>query len=144
MVNESGPKGVNWVMVAVIVLAIIIGGWYLLWQNPVTPESGNSGESGTNESLGRAVLKIEAEDGQFTPAEVSVKRGQTVVIEFTAVDAKYDFGFEDPKIGFDVITEPGETKVFGFESGEHPVGTYAFKCFLFCPNGAMEGVLKIE
>lgn len=92
----------------------------------------------------RTLLKVKAEKGQFTPKELRVKKGQTVEIEFTAADDKYDIGFVDPKIGFDMIVEKGGTQSFGFETEDKPAGAYKFTCFEFCPRGAMDGVLIIE
>lgn len=131
-------KGMGWVVVAAI---IVLGGWYFL-SSEADPNVDQTGSPGG--VPGVVVLKVRAEAGRFTPSEVSVNRGDEVIIEFTAVDDKYDFSFVDPKIGFDVITEPGMTQVFGFETVEREPGRYPFKCFEFCPRGEMGGILEIR
>lgn len=150
---ENGQKtpGANWAMAIALVVVVVVAAWYLFLQNPAEPENGNVSVSadlgdnaGKSDSLGKVIFKLKAEKGKFQPSEFSVKQGYSLIIEFTAVDAKYDFGFEDPKIGFDVITEPGKTNTFGFNTLHNPVGDYVFKCIQFCPKGAMQGVLHIE
>lgn len=93
---------------------------------------------------GLSIVEIKAEGGRFSPNEITVKRPDPIMIVFTAVDDKYDIGFENPKIGFDMIAEVGAVQRFGFETNDKAPGFYAFHCIQFCPKGEMAGMLKIE
>lgn len=127
-------KWIVWVVVALVA----IGGWYALGSAPAT------GVGNENLATGEAALKVRAEAGRFVPEKVTARRGELVIIEFTAVDNAYDIGFEDPRIGFNIKAAPGETKVFGFETKDRAPGNYTFRCFDFCSGGPMTGTLTIS
>ncbi len=133
---------VNWPIVIIVIFVIAAGVWYVSSREPETAPGSSPAASSKAPDI--KTFKLRAENGRFSPSEFSVKRGPTLVIEFTAIDAKYDFGFEDPKIGFNVILEPGMTQRFGFETSDKTPGLYKFRCIQFCPKGEMTGVLQIE
>lgn len=129
-------KWVWWVVAAVIV----IGGWYVLTSSPANVDIGTRESTPRGEEVS---FKISAEAGRFAPSAISARRGDLVIIEFTAVDGTYDIGFEDPAIGFDIEAAPGKTKVFGFRTADRAPGDYVFRCFDSCPRGPMTGTLTI-
>lgn len=141
---EEGQEksGVNWPIMIAVIFLVTLGAWYLSSQKTEVSPGNVSGDSPKAPDI--KIFKLKAENGKFSPSEFLIKRGPTLAIEFTAVDAKYDLGFEDPKIGFDVILEPGKTQKFGFETSDKTPGSYGFKCIQFCPKGPMEGFVKIE
>ncbi len=126
------------VVVALVLFFVFSDGW-----GDDTSDNGPFGVivAPTN---GLSIVEIKAEGGKFLPNEITVKRPDPVMIMFTAVDDKYDIGFEDPKIGFDVIAEVGAVQRFGFETSDKTPGFYTFHCIEFCPKGEMTGTLKIE
>jgi len=95
-------------------------------------------------SLSLLNITIKAENGKFIPDQFTVQKGQRLIINFTAVDNSYDFGFEDPKLGFDVIAQKGETKSFGFDTSDKKPGNYKFHCLQYCPKTKMEGIMTIK
>ncbi len=99
----------------------------------------------SKEPLPMKFFDVRAEGGKFTPTEIVVQKGDQVIFNFTAVDAKYDFFFKNPSIGLYVIAEKGETKTFGFNSASKDAGTYDFGCEKFCGvSGAYDlGLAKL-
>lgn len=79
-------------------------------------------------------IPVVAQRFHYTPGEIVVKRGQTTVLAFTALD--FVHGFKVPDLGLRVDLPPGQiTKVT-----LHPdkTGTYDFLCDNFCGAGHEE------
>lgn len=77
------------------------------------------------------VVKISAKRFEFTPAEVRVKKGETVVLELTALDRVHGFNLPAFKIRKDIV--PKEVTRVTLTPGE--AGTFPFHCDVFCGDG---------
>lgn len=77
----------------------------------------------------------------FTPSNIAVKKGDTVQIDFTAVDGDYDLNF--PYLGAYFSTvKKGETKKLPFDTSLS--GTFIFECKSSCPaSGRIQGTLIV-
>ena len=88
------------------------------------------------------VVKISAKRFSFTPAEVHVKKGESVVLELTSLDRVHGFNLPAFKIREDIV--PKEvTRVTLTPDKE---GTFPFHCDVFCGDGHedMTGTLVVE
>jgi len=132
------------VMVIIVIVASVgILGLYKIYQNKFGLPKQPSDSLGNVPITPRDNISIKAENGRFEPSQVTAQKGKMVVFSFTAVDAVYDFGFADPKIGFDQIAKTGETVSFGFVPKE--AGEFIFQCIQYCPlNKKMEGKLMVK
>ena len=80
-------------------------------------------------------FEIKAENNLYTPSTIIVNKGDTVRINFTAVDKKYDFVF--PDYGMRQVAEAGETKKIEFQAVNE--GKFLFYSDLY---GGLEGEMK--
>ncbi|MDD5098895.1 MAG: cupredoxin domain-containing protein [Candidatus Colwellbacteria bacterium] len=71
-------------------------------------------------------FNISADRGVFTPSEVTVNKGDTVHINFSAKDKEYDMVL--PDYGMKQIANLGETKIFEFQATD--TGKFAYYCEL--------------
>lgn len=86
------------------------------------------------------VYAISASASGYSPNSITVKKGDVVKIELTAVDAKYDFSLQG--YGNYIVAERGEMKKVSFMPDT--VGTFLFTCRDFCPAGKkIQGTLII-
>jgi cytochrome c oxidase subunit 2 len=74
------------------------------------------------------VVKLVAQRFHYTPAEFTVKAGQPVVLEFTALDFVHGFHMPDFKLRADL--PPGRVTQVRL-TADRP-GTYEFLCDNFC------------
>jgi cytochrome c oxidase subunit II len=88
------------------------------------------------------VVKISAKRFSFTPAEVHVKKGETVVLELTSLDRVHGFNLPAFKIRKD-ITPNEVTRVTLTPDKE---GNLPFRCDIFCGDGHedMNGTLVVD
>jgi cytochrome c oxidase subunit 2 len=88
------------------------------------------------------VVKISAKRFEFTPAEVHVKKGETVVLELTSLDRVHGFNLPAFKIRKDIT--PKEVTRVTLTPGE--TGTFPFHCDVFCGDGHedMNGTLVVD
>jgi cytochrome c oxidase subunit 2 len=77
------------------------------------------------------VVKISAKKFEFTPSEVHVKKGETVVLELTSQDRKHGFELPAFKVRKDIV--PKEVTRVTLTAGE--AGTFPFHCDIFCGDG---------
>ncbi|MFI5197530.1 MAG: cupredoxin domain-containing protein [Thermoanaerobaculia bacterium] len=87
------------------------------------------------------IVKISAKRFSFTPSEVRVKRGETVVLELASEDRVHGFNLPAFKIRKDIV--PKEvTRVTLTPDKE---GTFPFHCDVFCGDGHedMTGALVV-
>ncbi len=70
------------------------------------------------------VFNIKGEGGLFTPSTVAAYTGDTVHINFTAVDKTYDITF--PDYNMKQTAQKGQTKVLEFQA--QAVGKFAYYC----------------
>ena len=77
------------------------------------------------------VIKVMAQKFRYTPNEITIKRGENVVLEFTAIDFVHGFSVPDLHVRADL--PPGQlTRVrLPFKHA----GVYDFLCDNFCGSG---------
>jgi cytochrome c oxidase subunit II len=87
------------------------------------------------------VIHLTAKKFEYSPSEITVKKGQPVVIEIVSLDRKHGFTIPDLKVRSDV--KPGTQNVVRFTPGK--AGTFNFHCDLFCGSGheGMAGTLVV-
>jgi len=88
------------------------------------------------------VIKITAKRFVHTPREITVKKGQPVVLEFTSLDRLH--GFNCPDLGIRSDIPPGKVTKLRFVPQK--VGTFPFHCDNFCGSGheGMTGSITVK
>jgi cytochrome c oxidase subunit 2 len=88
------------------------------------------------------VIVIEAKRYEFTPGQIKLKVGESVIFELHSADRKHGFLIPDFKVRADI--PPGETVRVRWVPTR--AGTFAFKCDLFCGSGHedMNGTIVVE
>jgi len=102
-------------------------------EDVAVPQTVTEAAPGAEAKLRR--FEIKAENNLYIPSMVIVNKGDTVHINFTAVDKKYDFVL--PDYGMKQVAKPGETKVLQF--GAVNEGKFLFYSDLY---GGFEGEMK--
>jgi cytochrome c oxidase subunit II len=77
------------------------------------------------------VIRIQAKKFSYTPNEIIVKEGESVVLEFTSLDFMHGFSVPDLKIRADL--PPGQATRVPLPSVK--AGIYDFLCDNFCGSG---------
>ncbi len=92
--------------------------------------------SGTKE------FSITAQQWQFTPSKITVKKGDKVKITLTSKDVTH--GFNLPAYGIDEQIQKDKNTVVEFTADKS--GTFPFACSVFCGSGhgKMAGTLVVE
>jgi cytochrome c oxidase subunit 2 len=87
------------------------------------------------------VIHLTAKKFEYSPSEITVKKGQPVVIEIVSLDRKHGFMIPDLKVRSDV--KPGAQNVVRFTPDK--TGTFNFHCDLFCGSGheGMAGTIVV-
>jgi cytochrome c oxidase subunit 2 len=87
------------------------------------------------------VVKVVAKKFVFVPAEIHVRKGESVVLQFTAPEVPMGVNFPDFKTRTDVI--PGKATTLAFTPDR--AGSFTFVCDVFCGTGHedMSGVLVV-
>ena len=87
------------------------------------------------------VIHIKAKRFEYTPAEITIKKGELVVLELTSEDVKHGFSLPDFKLRADV--KPGE--ISRLELTPDKTGKFTFTCDIFCGAGHedMSGTLTV-
>jgi cytochrome c oxidase subunit II len=87
------------------------------------------------------VIQVTAKKFEYSPKEITVKKGVPVVLEFTSLDRLHGFNCPDLKIRTDI--QPGKVNTVRFMPDK--VGTYPFHCDNFCGTGheGMRGTIKV-
>ncbi|WP_332860227.1 cupredoxin domain-containing protein [Janthinobacterium svalbardensis] len=80
------------------------------------------------------IIAIEARKFVYTPNEITVKKDETVVLAFTAIDFIHGFFIPDMNIRADL--KPGQVTEVRLTPGQ--AGEYAFLCDNFCGSGHEE------
>jgi len=80
---------------------------------------------------GVAVVKLTAKKFEYTPAQITVKKGVPVTLELTSEDAKHGFNLPDFKVRADL--KPGSVTRVTFTPDK--TGTFSFACDVFCGSG---------
>jgi cytochrome c oxidase subunit II len=74
------------------------------------------------------VIKIKAKKFEYSPSEITVKKGVPVVLEFTSLDRLH--GFNCPGLGIRTDIRPGAINKLRFVPGK--IGKFPFHCDIFC------------
>ena len=92
-------------------------------------------------AVAQEVIKISAKKFEYTPNQITLKKGVPVVLEFTSTDRLH--GFNCPGMGIRTDIEPG--KVSRLELTPQKAGTYPFNCDNFCGMGhdKMRGTITV-
>lgn len=80
------------------------------------------------------VIKITAKRFNYTPAEVTLKKGVPVVMEFRTLDVMMGFNLPDFNVRADIV--PGKTTRVRLVPDK--TGTFIFLCDIFCGSGHEE------
>ena len=77
------------------------------------------------------VIHLTAKKFEYTPNEITLKKGGPVTIEITSLDR--DHGFKVPELGVRADVKPGETTRVRIVPDR--VGRFEFRCDVFCGSG---------
>ena len=77
------------------------------------------------------VIKITAKKFDFTPSEITVKKGVPVALELTSSDRVHGFSLPDFKLTARI--EPGKVTRLVFTPDK--TGEFTFSCNIFCGSG---------
>jgi cytochrome c oxidase subunit 2 len=80
------------------------------------------------------VIKITAKRFNYTPAEVTLKKGVPVILEFRTLDVMMGFNLPDFNVRADIV--PGKTTRLRLVPDK--TGTFIFLCDIFCGSGHEE------
>lgn len=80
---------------------------------------------------GEQVIRMTAKRFEYSPSEITLKKGVPVVLEITALDR--DHGLKIPGLGVRADLESGE--VTRVRIVPDRVGTFTFWCDVFCGDG---------
>jgi len=87
------------------------------------------------------VIQITAKRFEYSPKEITLKKGVPVVLEFTSLDRLH--GFTCPSLGIRMDIRPGKVNRLRFVPDK--VGTFPFHCDNFCGSGheGMRGTITV-
>src|SRR4029450_2033387 len=77
------------------------------------------------------VVRMTAKKFEYTPSEITLKKGVPVILEITAIDR--DHGFKIPELGIRADLKSGE--VTRVRIVPDRTGTFEFRCDVFCGSG---------
>jgi cytochrome c oxidase subunit 2 len=99
--------------------------------------SANSRMAATAETT----VKLTAKKFEYSPAQITVKKGTPVSLELTSEDRKHGFNLPDFRVRADV--KPGSVTRVSFTPDK--TGTFTFACDVFCGSGHedMSGTLVV-
>ena len=99
----------------------------------LTPTKNEAPASPNKELNSKArFFDLKADRDGFSPEIITVNRGDTVYVDFTAVDGVYDLDI--PYLGaYFTKVEEGKTKRLPFDA--RTFGTFVFQCRDYCPRG---------
>src|SRR5690349_21870266 len=80
---------------------------------------------------GEQVVHMTAKRFEYTPNEITLKKGVPVVLEITSLDR--DHGFKVPELDVRADVKPGETTRVRIVPDR--VGRFEFRCDVFCGSG---------
>ena len=87
------------------------------------------------------VIQVTAKRFEYSPKEITVKKGVPVVLNFTSLDRLHGFYCPGLKIRTDI--NPGKVNTLRFVPDQ--VGTFPFHCDNFCGTGheGMKGTITV-
>ena len=106
------------IVIALVAIFAIAGGW-------------RRHASASNHAGAEQVIHMTAKKFEYTPNEITLKKGVPVVLEITSLDR--DHGFKVPELGVRADVKPGETTRVRIVPDR--VGRFEFRCDVFCGSG---------
>ncbi len=90
---------------------------------------------------GERSVRMVARRFDYSPAELTVKKGVPLVLELTSSDVLMGFNLPDFNVRADMV--PGRITTLRFVPGK--TGTFVFYCDIFCGSGheLMQGTLTV-
>ena len=87
------------------------------------------------------IIRVTAKKFEFSPGEITVKKGEPVVLELTSADRGH--GFYLPDFGVEAKINPGAVTRVSFAPSK--TGKFNFTCDVFCGSGHedMSGTLVV-
>jgi cytochrome c oxidase subunit II len=87
------------------------------------------------------VIKVSAKQFEYSPSEITLKKGVPVVLEFTSLDRLH--GFFCPGLDIRTDIEPGKVNRLEFTPAK--AGSFPFHCDNFCGSGhgKMRGTIVV-
>ena len=87
-------------------------------------------------------IKVVAKKWDFVPNVIKVKKGESIVLKFTAPEVPMGFNLPDFNVRTDIV--PG--KVATLKLAPDKAGTFTFLCDIFCGEGheTMAGQLVVS
>lgn len=87
------------------------------------------------------VIKISSKRFDYTPGALKLKKGEPVILEFTARDVVMGFNLPDFNLRADMIPD----KVTSVRFVPDKAGTFVFVCDIFCGSGheEMQGTVTV-
>lgn len=82
-------------------------------------------------AAGDGAIRISAKKFEFSPSTVTLKRGRTATLVLASLDRKHGFLIPDLKIRADIPAGGSATVTVTPDK----VGTFPFRCDLFCGSG---------
>ena len=95
---------------------------------------GNSVAAKQSAKIKERVIKIQAKKFIYTPNRIVIKKGEAVMLEFTALDFMHGFNIPDWKIRADLM--PGQVTRVPLKPDS--AGEFDFLCDNFCGTGHEE------
>ena len=80
---------------------------------------------------GEQVIHLTAKKFEYTPNEITLKKGVPVVLEITSLDR--DHGFKVPELGIRADVKSGQTTRVRIVPDR--IGRFEFRCDVFCGSG---------
>lgn len=90
---------------------------------------------------GERIIKVVAKKFNYTPDQITLKKGEPVTLEFTSLD--FTHGFKVPDLGVRVDLPPGRPVLVHLNPDR--TGRFPFLCDNFCGSGheEMNGVIVV-
>ncbi len=87
------------------------------------------------------IIQITAKRFEYSPKEITLKKGVPVVLEFTSLDRLH--GFDCPGLKLRLDIRPGKVNILRFTPDK--AGTFPFHCDNFCGSGheGMKGTITV-
>ncbi|HEY4673910.1 MAG TPA: cupredoxin domain-containing protein [Nitrososphaerales archaeon] len=111
-------RSLAFLAVAVVITAISIAVLFAA-QRP-TPEDTNA-----------VAINVTSRQWNYTPSEIRVKEGQTVILHLRSIDVPHGFAIEEYRVN--VFLPPGETVDVKFIANQ--AGEFQYFCNVFCGTG---------
>ena len=85
----------------------------------------------TPEDTNAVAINVTARQWNYTPSEIRVKEGQTVILHLKSVDVPHGFVIEEYRVN--AFLPPGETVDVKFTANQ--AGEFQYFCNVFCGTG---------